>query len=404
MEIYSNLAIITVFTFLYSITSGGFDRTPFNGAIIFSLFGLAAGPLGLDILHFSIEGEGVRMLPEITLALVLFSDAANADLDILKKNFRIPQRLLLLGLPLTIALGALFGRLLFPELGLFEIAVLATILAPTDAALGAAVVSDQRVPAPVREGLNFESGLNDGICVPVLLTFLAVSAGSVGSDEPITLALRLVFEQIGIGLLVGTGVAFVGSYLFNLCVRMHLINGIWLQLPVIALSLSCFALAPLCGGSSFIGAFCGGLLFGGLTKNHKKVYLAASEVAGGALSLLTWVIFGAAVISLTISAFSWQNVLYALLSLTVVRMLPVFISLKNTGLPNMEKLFIGWFGPRGLATGVFAIIVASSDLPHRDTIVMTAICGIALSIIFHGVSANPLIALLVKKREKAGLK
>lgn len=399
MEIYNNLAILAVFTFLYSITSGGFDRTPFSGAIIFSLFGLSAGPLGIDILHFNIAGEGARMLPEITLALILFSDAANANLAVLRKSFKIPQRLLLIGLPLTILLGALFGWLVFPDLGLFEIAILATLLAPTDAALGAAVVSDQRVPAPVREGLNIESGLNDGICVPVLLTFLAVSTDLVGSDQPITLALRLVLEQIGIGLLVGTGVTLMGSYLFNLCVRLHLINGTWLQLPVIALSLSCFALAPLCGGSSFIAAFCGGLLFGGLTKNHKKAYLAASEVAGGALSLLTWVIFGTAVISVTITAFSWQNVIYAMLSLTVIRMLPVFISLRNTGLDNMEKLFIGWFGPRGLATGVFAIIVANSSLPHKDTIVMTAICGIALSIILHGVSANPLIALLVKKEK-----
>ena len=232
------------------------------------------------------------------------------------------------------------------------------------------------------------------------MTFLAVSTGSVGSDQPINLALRLVFEQIGIGLLVGTGVALVGSYLLNLCAHLKLINGIWLQLPVIALALSCFALAPLFGGSSFIAAFSGGLLFGGLTKKHKKIYLAASEVAGGALSLLTWVIFGAAVISFTITTFSWQDVIYALLSLTVVRMLPVFISLRNTGLPNIEKMFIGWFGPRGLATGVFAIIVANSHLPHKDTIVMTAICGIALSIFCHGVSANPLIALLIKKEKK----
>ena len=402
MEFYNNLAIIAGFTFLYSIASGGLARTPFSGAIIFSLFGLLAGPLGLDILSLNIESEGIRTLAEITLALVLFSDAANADIAVLRKSVRIPQRLLLIGLPLTILLGVFIGKVIFPDFGLLEIAVLATILAPTDAALGAAVVSNQKVPAQVREGLNIESGLNDGICVPVLLTFLAVAVDSAGSDQPVALALRLVTEQIGIGLLVGVGLTLVGSYLLNLCVRLNLINEIWQQLPVIALSLSCFAISQLCGGSGFIAAFSGGLLFGLLTKKHKDGYLAASEGAGDALSLLTWVIFGAAIISHTFTAFSWQNVLYAFLSLTVARMFPVFVSLGNTGLQNMEKLFIGWFGPRGLATVVFGIMVADSILPHRDTIVMTAVCGVALSIIFHGISANPLIALLVKKEIKQG--
>lgn len=397
MEFYTNLAIIAVFTFFYSIASGGFARTPFSGAVIFSLFGLLAGSLGLDILFFDISGEGIRTLAEITLALVLFSDAANADLGVLRKSFRIPQRLLLIGLPLTIVLGAVVGWVVFTDLGLLEIAVLATILAPTDAALGAAVVSDKRVPAQVREGLNIESGLNDGICVPVLLTFLAVAVGSTGSDKPLDLALQLVVEEIGIGVAVGAAVTLAGSFLLNLCIRLKLINQIWQQLPVIGLSLSCFAIAQLGGGSGFIAAFTGGLLFGGLMKKHKQTYLTASEGAGDALSLLTWVIFGAAVISQTLSAFSWQNVLYALLSLTVVRMLPVFISLKNTGLQNMEKLFIGWFGPRGLATVVFGIMVANSNLPHGNTIVMTAVCGILLSIIFHGISATPLIGLLANK-------
>ncbi len=400
MEFYINLAIIAVFTFLYSIASGGFARTPFSGAIVFSLFGLLVGPLGLDILSLDIKGEGIRTLAEITLALVLFSDAANADLAILRKGFRIPQRLLLIGLPLTILLGVLLGRAVFSDLSLLEIIVLATILAPTDAALGAAVVSDHTVPAQVREGLNIESGLNDGICVPVLLTFLAVTVGSADSNQPVALALRLVLEQIGIGFVVGAGVTLAGSYLLNLCARLHLINEIWQQLPVIALSLSCFAIAQLCGGSGFIAAFSGGLLFGGLAKKHKERYLVASEGAGDALSLLTWVIFGSVIVSHTVTAFSWQNVMYAVLSLTVVRMLPVFISLGNTGLQNSEKLFIGWFGPRGLATVVFGIMVADSNLPHGDTIIMTAVCCIALSVIFHGVSAKPLITLLTKEEKQ----
>ncbi len=400
MEFYDNLSIIAVFAFLYSIASGGFARTPFSGAIIFSLFGLITGPLGFDILNLNIEGEGIRTLAELTLALVLFSDAANADLAVLRKNFQIPQRLLLIGLPLTIVLGALIAWAVFTDFGLLELIILATILAPTDAALGAAVVSDQKVPAPVREGLNIESGLNDGICVPVLLTFLSITVGSTGSDQPVAFALKLVFEQIGIGALIGVSVTLVASCLLKLCVRFQLINEVWQQLPVIALSLSCFAIAQVFGGSGFIAAFSGGLLFGGLERKHKETYLAASEGAGEALSLLTWVIFGAAIVSYTVTAFSWENIIYAVLSLTVVRILPVFLSLHNTELQTREKLFVGWFGPRGLATVVFGIMVANAKLPHGETIIMTAVCCIALSVLLHGVSAKPLIGLLTKTEEK----
>ena len=400
MNLYENLAVIAVFAFLYSIASGGFARTPFSGAIIFSLFGLVAGPLGFGILHLDIAAEGISALAEITLALILFSDAANADLSVLKKSYRIPQRLLLIGLPLTILLGFLIGLAVFDDLGLLEIAVLATILAPTDAALGAAVVSDERVPAPIREGLNIESGLNDGICVPCLLTFLAVAIDSAGSEKPLSLALRYVSEEIGIGVLVGVSVTCAGAFLLNLCVRLNVVNEIWQQLPVIALSLSCFAIAQLCGGRGFISAFCGGLLFGALTKQHKEIYLDASEAAGDALSLLTWVLFGAAIVSQALGSFSWQNAVYALLSLTIVRMLPVYVSLRNTGLQSRAKLFVGWFGPRGLATVVFGVMVANAGLPHGDTVVMTAVCCIILSIIFHGVSANPLIGVVADKLGK----
>lgn len=395
---YVNLAVLTVFAFIYSITSRGFSKTPFSGPIIFSLFGLGVSPLGFDILHLNIAGEGIRMLAELTLALVLFSDAANANLSVLKKIFRIPERLLLIGLPLSIFLGFLTGIALFQDLGMLEILILAAILAPTDAALGSAVISDKRVPAPVREGLNIESGLNDGICVPILLTLLALATEQTGSDRLLTLAFEYALEEIGIGMLVGGAVTLVGVFLLKSSVRLGLANEVWLELPVITLSISCFALAQALGGSGFIAAFCGGILFGAFPWESKEDYLKASEAAGNAFSLLTWVVFGTAVISRALGALSWSTVVYALLSLTVVRMLPVYIALGKTSLNKGEKLFVGWFGPRGLATVVFGVMVANANLQHGDIIVMTAVCAIVLSIIFHGISANPLIALLVRKK------
>ncbi|WP_028580556.1 cation:proton antiporter [Desulfogranum japonicum] len=397
---YANLAVLAVFAFFYCVTSRGLAKTPFNGAIIFTFFGLVTSPLAGDILHLNIETENIRLLAELTLALVLFSDAANANLSVLKKNYRIPEYLLLIGLPLTIALGFLTGIIFFPGCSFLEILILAAILAPTDAALGSAVVSDQRVPAPVREGLNIESGLNDGICVPVLLTLLALATEKAGSDQPFLLAVEYALEEIGIGMLVGASVTLVGALLLKASIRFHLINEIWLELPVITLSMACFSIAQVLGGSGFIAAFCGGLVFGGLPWAYKEEHLKASEAAGNALSLLTWVIFGTAVISKALGSFTWQTLVYALLSLTIVRMLPIYLSLGKSGLSKREKLFIGWFGPRGLATVVFGVMVANADLPHGETIVMTAVCCIVLSIILHGITANPLIAILARQNKK----
>jgi len=395
---YETIAIIAVFVFLYSITSKGLELTPINGAVVFTAFGLIFGPLGLDLLSLDINTEGLRLLAELTLALVLFIDAANADIGILKKNFHIPQRLLLIGLPLTILLGFGFGFVIFDELSLLEVAILATLLAPTDAALGKAVVSDKSVPANIRQSLNMESGLNDGICVPVLFVFLALAAGSgAHGDSTTALVLTLVAEELGIGIAVGVGLTILGTLFMKYCADRGWITETWRQLPVIAVAVACFSLAQFIGGSGFIACFVGGFLFGAIAKDLRHGLLLAAEGTGDTMALITWVVFGAAVIGQRIDALSWEVVIYAVLSLTVIRMLPVFISLSKTNLKTSEKLFLGWFGPRGLASIVFAVIVLSYDLPGGDTIILTAVCTIILSVIGHGVSANPLIAALAKR-------
>ncbi len=175
---YQTIAVLFAFVFAYSLVAVPLERSPLAGAVIFAAFGFAAGPAGLRIITVNAEAHLLQRLAEFTLALVLFTDAAKADLGVLRRSYAIPGRLLLIGLPLTILFGFLVGTILFPELGFLECALLATILAPTDAALGKAVVTNPDLPGPVREGLNVESGLNDGICVPVLLIFLTLAAGS----------------------------------------------------------------------------------------------------------------------------------------------------------------------------------------------------------------------------------
>lgn len=391
---YLNLAILAAFVFLYSVISGRMDRTVFNGAIVFTTFGLIFGPLGFGFLALDVDAEVLRTLAELTLALVLFTDAANANLRELKHSFHIPQKLLLIGLPLTILLGFLAGVLVFDGLGLLEIAIIATMLAPTDAALGKSVVSNQAVPSNIREGLNVESGLNDGICVPILFILLAFAANTTGEGGSPMLALKLIVEAIGIGVAVGAGLTFLGVRVLGRCAELGWVTDSWRQLPVPALAVTCFAVAQWLGGSGFIACFVGGMLFGGLEKQHKSRLLLAAEGTGDTLALITWVVFGSAVVGQSIGSFSWQVVVYALLSLTVVRMLPVFLVLAGMNLRTDEKLFMGWFGPRGLASIVFAVIVLNEHLPGGDTISMTVVCTIILSVVGHGLSANPLVALL----------
>ena len=386
---YLDLAILALFILGYSLVAGRVERTWVSGPIVFTIFGLLIGPVGLDLLSFRADGESIRILAELTLAMVLFTDAAGADMGVLRKTEALPMRLLLIGLPLTILLGFGVGVLLFKQLSLVEIALLATMLAPTDAALGKAVVTNEAVPNAVRQGLNVESGLNDGICVPILFVFLALASGKAGEGGPWKLALELVAEEIGIGLAVGLALTTMASVLLKFAKGKGWLTHTWIQIPVVALALGCFGLAQFLGGSGFIAAFSGGLLFGALAKQHREEFLLAAEGTGDALALITWVIFGSAVVGQALGYFSWLDLIYAVLSLTLIRMLPVFISLTGMGVSIEGKLFMGWFGPRGLASIVFGVIVVNAKLPNSGPIAMTVVCTIILSILAHGITANP---------------
>ncbi len=386
---YQDLAILALFILVYSSVAGRVERTWVSGPIVFTIFGLLIGPVGLDLLSFKTDGETLRTLAELTLAMVLFTDAADADMGVLRKTEALPTRLLLIGLPLTILLGFGVGVLLFERLSLFEVALLATMLAPTDAALGKGVVTNEAVPNPVRQGLNVESGLNDGICVPILFVFLALATGKAGEGGPWKLAMMLVAEEIGIGLAVGLVLTTMAGLLLKFAKGQQWLTHTWIQVPVVALALGCFAVAQFLGGSGFIAAFSGGLLFGVLAKQHREEFLRAAEGTGDTLALITWVIFGSAVVGQAVGHFSWLILLYAVLSLTLIRILPVFLVLTGTGVSTEGKLFMGWFGPRGLASIVFGVMVVNAHLPNSGSIAMIVVCTIMLSILGHGITANP---------------
>ncbi|MBY5992430.1 cation:proton antiporter [Ferrimonas balearica] len=386
---YAELALLGVLVFLYAGVNGRMARGWVSGPMVFVAAGFLFGPAVMGWFQGDIEREELHLLTDLTLALILFTDAANADLTTLRRRFAIPARMLLLGLPGVMLLGFVLAAALFENLTLLEAGILGVMLAATDAALGKGVFANPAVPAPVREGLNTESGLNDGLCVPFLLLLLALESGSIeglGDGQ----ALALFAEELGIGLLVGLGgTALAGSFL-RFCHRRGYLEELWLFIAVAALALALFATAQSLHGSGYIAAFSGGLLFGYLAKEHTHTAVIGAEVDGESLAMLTWFVFGAAVVG-HLSP-TPTVLLYALVSLTLVRMLPIYLCLAGSGESRYSRLFLGWFGPRGLASIVFTLIVLDSGLPGAPFIANVVACTVLLSLVLHGISANPLAA------------
>jgi NhaP-type Na+/H+ or K+/H+ antiporter len=377
-------------------------------AIAFTAAGLLVGTEGLGWLELSPDAGSLRLLAEATLALVLFSDAARIDLRALRDGYAVPARLLGIGLPLTIAAGTLAALLVLPQLTVPEAAVLAIVLAATDAALGQPVVTDERLPASIRQGLNVESGLNDGLCVPALVIALALADPQAGALSGPDVG-RVVAESIGYGLLMGA----VGGLAAGLVQRRAVPTGDeegaqwrWLLTPVTAAL--AFGLAAPLGGSGFIAAFVAGVVFGATAGERRDVGppLPAQDL-GALLNALTFVVFGAAFIRPLVERATWDVALYALLSLTIVRMLPVAIAALGTRSSPATVAYLGWFGPRGLASIVFAVLVVEANVPHASLIVDAAVLTVIASIVLHGLSAGPLTARyarwLRRRRPRTGI-
>ena len=283
--------------------------------MVFTAAGLLTGAKTFGLVDPVPAGETVKLLAEATLAVVLFSDAARIDLAALRDEFRVPARLLGIGLPLTILAGFLAALLLFGSFAWPEALVLAVILAPTDAALGQAVVTLPSLPSQIRQGLNVESGLNDGICVPILAIALAIAsteAGNVHASHAVT----LVAEEIGYGVLVGAAAGAVTAAVIVFAGARGLVEPSWLQVVPLAGAALAYTTAAAIGGSGFIAAFVAGMVFGGLRRRAGGELGYLLEELGSVLGAATFVVFGAVLLGPALGSVTWAVAAYALLSLT----------------------------------------------------------------------------------------
>ncbi len=386
-----HIAILTVAgVFLcFGLVSGKIRGSILTGPMLFAVFGLVAGPAVLDLVPLEISNSALHTLAEITLILVLFADAASIDLRQLRRDHNLPVRMLLIGMPLGIIFSALVAFTLLGGFSIWEALLLAAILAPSDAALGQAVVINRAVPVRIRQALNVESGLNDGIALPFVLILAAVASGPAEAAEA-SHWLAFGVKQVTLGPLAGMAVGYVGGKLVALCHRTGWMTETAEGIIALALAFGAFSLAELLHGNGFISAFVGGLTFGNTAAKKCAFLYKFAETEGKLLVLLTFLAFGCAMIPIALFDATGAYVLFAVLALTVLRMVPVAVSLLGTGIKPVTGAFLGWFGPRGLASVLFVLLILEdTDVAHKQEILAISIITVALSIVLHGTTAGP---------------
>jgi NhaP-type Na+/H+ or K+/H+ antiporter len=370
---------------LWALTARRLASWNISSAIAMVVLGVVVTNPPLDLIDLSPNSESVQLITELALALVLFSDASRVNLRELRADPGLPTRLLLIGLPLTIVLG-FFAATLLTDLDPWLCALAATALAPTDAALGAPVVADSRVPMRIRRTLNVESGLNDGLATPLVMFFLAGAVAEAGS---VHFSPGSALADLALGLLAGVAIGLGGGWLLRLARgrRWTTATSVAILVPILAF-VSYFSALEL-DANGFVAAFVGGLVFGSTQRDAGEIGEFGEEL-GELFGLLVWLIVGALAVNV-LEDITWGMFGLALLALTVLRMVPVALALMGSGLDRTTVVFIGWFGPRGLASIVFGII-AIDALPAAEgqSIIALITLTVILSVLVHGVTARPL--------------
>jgi len=395
MDEHIAILVITIVVLGYGYISAFLAKINISGPMVFTTVGLLLSSLVFGVVDSKPNSEFITITTEIALIIVLFSDASSLNLKQLQ--WELPVRLLFIGLPLTIVFATIVGILIFPQENILYILLLALLLAPTDAALGKIVVSDKKIPLKIRSAINVESGLNDGIVFPILLGVI-VAITHKQEDVGLIHLFLYVGKEIIIGAIVGAIIGYLNAKISLFLMSKKEVKAAYKNLLPLAIAILAYYAAEGFGGNGFIAAFFGGLFFGNFNERLKINVDNFAESESELLLLIVFMVFGFTFIPATIAFWNIKVLLYAILSLTFLRIVPVAVSLIGTKLDMASVLFIGWFGPRGIASVLYILIVVHQvvNIKGHEIIYSVATLTILMSIFLHGLSAEPLVKLYNK--------
>jgi len=400
MAEYPIIAFTALLVLGYGIFSKRAETTIITAPMIFVLVGILVSLTGIELVKGGALAPVVKMLAEITLMLVLFVDATTLNLKRLFIERKLPIRLLGIGLPITMVVGAFIAFPLFPGESKWVLLLMALILSPTDAALGQAVVTSENVPLKIRQTINVESGLNDGIALPPILVCIAVLTGSMGEQMDTLYWIGFVMKQFVFGPIIGGLVGWLGGKLVDLSFKRGWINHTFQQLVALSLAILAFSLAESVHGNGFIATYFAGMLLGTQIEEIRERTREFSEAGSQVFILFIFLLFGMLLVPMSVPYWDWRAVVYAILSLTFIRMVPVAVSLIGAGLAQPTVWFIAWFGPRGIASVLYLLMaVLTLGTAGYERMIAVIVLTVMLSIFLHGITAVPLSSTFGRPKE-----
>lgn len=379
--------VLTLLVLAYAVISGLVKKWYVAPALIFMVLGMALGPFGLHVLDAGPEAQSFAVLAQLALTVILFNQAAMLNPDAILSRGRIPLRLLAVGIPVSLILGTITATLMLPVLPWWEAVCLAAVLAPTEVALIEALLDDRRIPGQVRHALSVESGCNDGIALAALLPALALA--SVRTDpNPGQWALFLVRTEV-VSLIVGVGIGALGGLIIAASRRRGWMSDTWAQLATVALALLCFEVGEHLHASGFVTAFAGGVAFAStIRRNGVELPTQVPDAAAQLLELMVFAVFGAFAAIAGWRDVSWRVLVFAVLAVFGIRLVAVLLALVGTGLSGTSRVFIGWFGPRGIGTLVLGLLVIErGELQQTGVITQVVVVAVTISLVMHSVTA-----------------
>lgn len=390
--------------FCYGLVSRLAERSPITAPMVFAAIGILASPLGIGILSVKVDAALVGVIAWITLVLILFVDASSLSVLSLIRERRLPMRLLLIGLPLTMLFGGIAGFMIFQDMQIWVVLLMAFILSPTDAALGQAVVTNPAIPERIRRAIHVESGLNDGMALPPVLICIAALSEAGAGNAGTNYWINFTVKQLILGPLAGVFVGWLGGLLVDKASRAGWMNETYQRLSSASLAIIAYTAAELMHGNGFMAAFFSGLAWGARTSPVRDSIHEYAAAEGHQLALFIFLMLGLILIPATMPYWDIRAWIYAVLSLTVIRMIPVAISLIGSKLDRASVSFIGWFGPRGIASLLYLlIVVARIGTSGYEYMLSVIALTVLLSIFLHGLSAVPLAHIYGRYAVQHGL-